>query len=105
MHETFRAFTENLDPKFEALMAQAPVTDTILRPDFKGSGIYMFSGGGNSLYVGRTRDVLKRYGQHTRRSSGHNSVLNALSAGQRGLHEVSEPRPAALPRTRKGLSQ
>ncbi|NEJ17633.1 hypothetical protein GR211_32340 [Rhizobium leguminosarum] len=34
----------------------------------------MFSEGGNSLYVGRTRDVRKRYGQHTRRSSGHNSA-------------------------------
>ncbi|NKC05296.1 GIY-YIG nuclease family protein [Ochrobactrum haematophilum] len=74
MHETFRAFTENLHPKFEALMAQAPVTDAILRPEFKGSGIYMFSEDGNSLYVGRTRDVRKRYGQHTRRSSGHNSA-------------------------------
>ncbi|UIY27887.1 GIY-YIG nuclease family protein [Rhizobium sp. IY2] len=74
MHETFRAFTENLHPKFDALLAQVPVTDATLRPDVKGSGIYMFSEGGNSLYVGRTRDVRKRYGQHTRRSSGHNSA-------------------------------
>ncbi|MEW4402075.1 GIY-YIG nuclease family protein [Agrobacterium tumefaciens] len=74
MHETFRAFTENLHPKFETLVAQGPITDAILRPEFRGSGIYMFSENGNSLYVGRTRDVRKRYGQHTRQSSGHDGA-------------------------------
>ncbi|WP_222006947.1 GIY-YIG nuclease family protein [Rhizobium laguerreae] len=74
MHERFRAFTEDLHPKFEALMAQEPVVTGILPPEFTGSGIYMFSEVGESLYVGRTRDVRKRYRQHIRRSSGHNSA-------------------------------
>lgn len=34
----------------------------------------MFSEARESHYVGRTRDVRKRYRQHTRRSSGHNSA-------------------------------
>lgn len=74
MHEDFRRFTNNLHPTFEALMKQTPVTNGSLPADFKGSGVYLFSEGGKSLYVGRTRDVRKRYGQHTRLSSGHNSA-------------------------------
>lgn len=74
MHETFRQFAETLHPRFETLMAQAPVTDGVLRPEFKGSGVYVFSESGRSLYVGRTREVRKRYGQHTRISSGHNGA-------------------------------
>jgi hypothetical protein len=74
MHEAFHTFTDNLHPKFEALMAQTPVKDGVLRPEFKGSGVYLFSERGQSLYVGRTRDVRKRFGQHTRVSSGHNGA-------------------------------
>lgn len=100
MHATFRAFTENLHPKFEALMAQAPVTNAILRPDFKGSGIYMFSEGGNSLYVGRTRDVRKRYGQHTRRSSGHNGAPFAFKLARQTTGFLkSDYRPGETSRT------
>lgn len=59
MHERSRAFTENLHPKFEAFMEHLPITTGILRPEFLGSGIYMFSEAGKSLYVGRIRDVRK----------------------------------------------
>lgn len=72
MHEKFQAFTESLHPKYEALMSQTPVTDGILPPEMMGSGVYLFSENAKSLYVGRTRNVRNRYGQHTRRSSGHN---------------------------------
>jgi hypothetical protein len=41
-------------------MAQEPVVTGFLRPEFSGSGIYMFSEAGKSLYIGRTRDVRKR---------------------------------------------
>ena len=74
MHEKFRQFTDNLHPKFEALMGLEPVTNGILPATFKGSGVYLFSENGESLYVGRTRNVRRRYGQHTRQSSGHNSA-------------------------------
>lgn len=88
MHEQFRAFTEDLHPKFEALMAQEPVLTGILRPEFSGSGVYMFSEAGESLYVGRTRDVRKRYGQHTRRSSGHNSAPFAFKLARNATGRV-----------------
>lgn len=88
MDEKFRALTEDLHPKFEALMAQEPVVTGILRPEFSGSGIYMFSEDGKSLYVGRTRDVRKRYGQHTRRSSGHNSSPFAFKLARHATGRV-----------------
>lgn len=73
MHDTFRAFTENLHPKFEALMRMDPVKG-VLPSGVKGSGIYLFSEGDRHLYVGRTRDVRRRYGQHSRPSSKHNTA-------------------------------
>jgi predicted GIY-YIG superfamily endonuclease len=73
MHDTFRAFTENLHPKFEALMRMNPVKG-ILPHEVRGSGIYLFSEGERHLYVGRTRDVRRRYGQHSRPSSKHNTA-------------------------------
>jgi hypothetical protein len=73
MHDTFRAFTETLHPKFEALMRMEPVKG-MLPGEVRGSGIYLFSENGRHLYVGRTRDVRRRYGQHSRPSSKHNTV-------------------------------
>ncbi|MNU65202.1 GIY-YIG catalytic domain protein [compost metagenome] len=73
MHDTFRTFTENLHPKFEALMRMAPAKG-VLPYEVRGSGIYLFSEEGRHLYVGRTRDVRRRYGQHSRPSSKHNTA-------------------------------
>jgi hypothetical protein len=73
MHETFRAFTDALHPKFEALMSMAPVKG-VLPMEVRGSGIYLFSENGKHLYVGRTRNVRTRYGQHSRPSSKHNTA-------------------------------
>lgn len=74
MHEIFRAFTEGLHPKFEALMAQMPMSHGSLRPEIRGSGVYLFSENGKSLYVGRTRNVRRRYGEQTRPSSRNNAA-------------------------------
>ena len=74
MHEKFLTFTETLHPKFETLMQMDPVTDGILPSHIKGSGVYLFSEHGRHLYVGRTRNVRSRYGQHTRHGTGHNNA-------------------------------
>ncbi len=73
MHDRFRAFTEALHPKFEALMRMEPVQG-LLPHEVRGSGIYLFSEQGRHLYVGRTRDIRRRYGQHSRPSSKHNTA-------------------------------
>ncbi|MBY3210129.1 GIY-YIG nuclease family protein [Rhizobium laguerreae] len=74
MHEKFLAYTEALHPKFEALIRMEPVTTGMLPPEVKGSGVYMFSENNSHLYVGRTRNVRSRYGQHTRTGTGHNNA-------------------------------
>jgi hypothetical protein len=73
MHPAFLNFTEALHPKFEDLMRMAPVSG-ILPREIRGSGIYLFSEAGRHLYVGRTRNVRQRYGQHSRPSSKHNGA-------------------------------
>lgn len=73
MHDRFRAFTDALHPKFEALMGMEPAKG-ILPGNVRGSGIYLFSENGRHLYVGRTRNVRTRYGQHSRPSSKHNTA-------------------------------
>lgn len=74
MHEKFLSFTEALHPKFEELVGMMPVTTGILPPEIRGPGVYVFSEGGRHLYVGRTRDIRKRYRQHTGNGAGHNSA-------------------------------
>ena len=74
MHDKFRAYTEALHPKFETLMGVIPVTTGTLPREIKGAGVYMFSENGRHLYVGRTRNVRSRYGQHTRTGTGHNNA-------------------------------
>ena len=74
MDDRFRVYTDALHPKFEALVGMTPVTTGILPREIKGAGVYMFSEGGSHLYVGRTRNVRSRYGQHTRIGTGHNNA-------------------------------
>lgn len=70
MDEKFRVYTEALHPKFKALIGMTPVTIGILPQEIRGAGVYMFSEGGRHLYVGRTRNVRSRYGQHARIGTG-----------------------------------
>lgn len=71
MDHRFQEFTEALQPKFEALMSMHSLIPGTLP---KAAGVYMFSENGRHLYVGRTRNVRSRYGQHTRQSTGHNNA-------------------------------
>lgn len=74
MHETFQKFANALHPKFEALMQMEPIRDGDLPKVMPLSGIYLFSEGDIHLYVGRTRTLRKRYGQHSRPSAKHNAA-------------------------------
>ncbi|WP_405240414.1 GIY-YIG nuclease family protein [Lentisalinibacter orientalis] len=42
------------------------------------SGIYLFSEGDNHLYIGRTRMLRQRMGQHSRPGSRHNQAVFAF---------------------------
>ncbi len=49
----------------------------------KQPGIYLYSDGGRHLYVGRTRNLASRWGQHTAPSSGINSAAFAFNVAKR----------------------
>ena len=78
MDPKFLAFTESLQPKFDALMNSKPITLGDLPPAGRGSGIYVFSENGMPLYVGRTRNVGSRYRQHTGLNSKQNKAAFAF---------------------------
>ena len=78
MNATFENFIESLEPSYQRLMQLEPVTVATLPRDMPTSGIYLFSEGGQHLYVGRTNTIRKRLQNHSRPSSGHNSATFAF---------------------------
>lgn len=78
MHPKFAAVAEALDGSFENLMAQVPRHPDQMWPTEKVRGVYLFSEGGQHLYVGRTNDVKGRYGRHCRRGASHRMAAFAF---------------------------
>ncbi len=54
MHPTFAKLLEGLHPKFEELLRNAPCRYGNLPRTMPKQGVYLFSEGGNYLYVGRS---------------------------------------------------
>ncbi|MDW9689294.1 hypothetical protein GHL01_04100 [Sinorhizobium meliloti] len=86
MDEKFRQRTERLHEKYELLMRSTPVRDGVLTSEFKGSGVYTFTEDGKVIYVGRTRDVRKRYAHHTQPGSGQNKAVLAFKFAKKNLN-------------------
>jgi len=72
MNELFKQHIDALHPSFEALFNDAPFQFTSLPKKLPAAGIYLFSEGGNHLYVGRTNRLRKRLQQHCRPGSSEN---------------------------------
>lgn len=70
----FRAMVDKLDSLFQKLKKMPPVHHGNLPNGMSKSGVYLFSEGKKHLYVGRSRNIRNRYGQHHRPSSTHNSA-------------------------------
>lgn len=71
MNEHFQTVIQSLDPSFQRLIAQPPVTALTLPLSMPKSGIYLFSEAGLPLYVGRSRNIRGRIGRHTRPGATH----------------------------------
>ena len=78
MHPAFQEFVNELDPKFQALMAMTPVRYGALPRDMPDRDIYLFSDGDHHLYVGRTNRIRRRLAGHCRPSSTHFSATFAF---------------------------
>lgn len=59
MHPKFQALIEDLHIKFESLMKMNPVMIDTIPDDSPKGGVYLFSYGGENLYVGRTKRKIK----------------------------------------------
>ncbi|MEY9098006.1 hypothetical protein ABIA24_000915 [Sinorhizobium fredii] len=104
MHRKFQEVAEKLHPKFEALLCCPPVSGGKLPKVMPHSGIYLFSEGSNHLYVGRTRRMRGRYGDHSRSSAKHNDAPFAFKlAREQTGYLKSEYKPGK--HSRIGLSQ
>lgn len=103
MDEEFRSVVEALHPKFEALIAMRPFTAGALEKEVPSRGVYLFSEGGNHLYVGRTNRLRERYKDHCRLGSRHNTAPFAFKLARFATNNTARSY-AAGPFTRKGLS-
>jgi hypothetical protein len=54
----------------------------------KAPGIYLYSEGPRHLYVGRTRDLARRWGDHTQPAKGINSASFAFNIAKRDAAEA-----------------
>lgn len=59
MNQQFSALIEDLNSKFESLMAMIPVTVDTAPNDTPKGGVYLFSSAGCHLYVGRTKRSIR----------------------------------------------
>ena len=64
MNDMFRRHVEQLNAKYESLLAMAPTTFGSLPRDIPTSGIYLFSEGNSHLYVGRSKRLRHRLHYH-----------------------------------------
>lgn len=78
MDPKFAALVETLAPKVTELLASPAYRKGQLPRQVPASGIYLFSENGFHLYVGRSDNIRRRYGLHTRPSAAHNQASFAF---------------------------
>jgi hypothetical protein len=74
MHPKFREAVESLHSKYEALVGALPYDRTAKLPL---EGVYLFCEHGKPLYVGRSKNIPQRRGEHCNPSSGTNKAALA----------------------------
>jgi predicted GIY-YIG superfamily endonuclease len=78
MNEDFQRYVESLHPKFERLTHTTPVKVAAIPKDAPRKAIYLFSEGGQNLYVGRTNRLRDRMREHSMPSARHNQAVLAF---------------------------
>ncbi len=103
MNSNFAALIEDLQPRFERLMAMAPVRHGRFISPVPEQGVYLFSEPGNChLYVGRSRRIRRRYGGHCNPGAKENTAVFAFQLAREATGRV-EASYKAGPDSRKGL--
>ena len=78
MNQKFRDLVALLEPKYRALLEMEPVRFGALPREIPKRGIYLFSEGGQHLYVGRTNGIRRRLQNHCRLSGTHYTATFAF---------------------------
>ena len=101
----FDALRERLAPELDKLLACAAHTRImsaavkhVAVP--KKPGVYLFTQNGEHRYVGRSKNLSSRFGQHIQAGSGENSAPFAFNIARRDAGEAGFP---VAGRTRKNL--
>ena len=115
MNQKFRDLVASLEPKHRVLLEMEPVRFGSLPKEIPERGIYVFSEGGQHLYVGRTNGIRRRLQNHCRLSGTHHTATFAFriarqTTGQtrrlmrRPAQETSCPRIRSSARSSRGQS-
>ena len=103
MNSNFAALIEKLQELFEQLMDMAPVQHGQFIGPVPKQGVYLFSEPGNChLYVGRSRNIRRRYGGHCNPGAKENTAVFAFQLAREATGRV-EASYRAGPDSRKGL--
>jgi hypothetical protein len=92
----FDALRERLAPELEKLLACGAHT-RIITPGVKHvavpkkPGVYLFTEHGEHRYVGRSKNLNSRFGQHIQAGSGENSAPFAFNIARRDASEAGFP--------------
>ena len=78
MNQKFRDLVASLEPKSRVLLEMEPVRFGSLPKEIPERGIYVFSEGGQHLYVGRTNGIRRRLQNHCRLSGTHYTATFAF---------------------------
>jgi hypothetical protein len=91
MHATFAALANDLDPKFQELVAMSPVRYNKLPKVLPTRAIYLFSENGKHLYVGRTNGLRRRLRGHCIPSATHFTATFAFRIAREAtrMHRAS----------------
>ena len=79
---------EKLELLFQKLKKMPPTHHGNLPREMPDSGVYLFSEGERHLYVGRSRNIRKRYGQHQMPSSTYNSAPFAFHLARKTTRQI-----------------
>ncbi len=78
MDSKFISHVEALKPQLMCLLAMQPITPDTLPAKMFRKGVYVLSEGDNDLYVGRSNDIKKRIGRHSRPGATHRMAALAF---------------------------
>lgn len=89
MNKTFLQHIGQLDAKVDALLKAAAYRYAELPRGMPKCGVYLFSRGREHLYVGRSRRIRSRLGNHCRQTARHNQASFAFLLARERTGKVS----------------